>query len=78
MALNVNLTFDLVVTLTHLIHPSRAHHPNSLPSVTDEVSHSIDLVTRKKRALPFARTLALNCGYVSILRILSYLPVFYF
>ena len=46
MALNVNLTFDLVVTLTHLHHPPRAHHPNSLPSVTDEVSHSIGLVTR--------------------------------
>ena len=31
-----------------------------------------------KPALPSARTLALHCGFVSLVKILSYLPVFFY
>ena len=71
----------------HLHHPSSVQHSYSLSSVTDEVSITPSAplnVTAgicayaRKRAHPFARMSALNCGCVSILKVLSYLPVFFY
>ena len=69
-----------------LHHTPHTHHPHSLPGVTDEVSITPSALLHatagvyayaRKCALPFARTLALNCGCVSILKALGYLPVFF-
>ena len=71
----------------HPHHPTRVQHPHSLPSVTDEVSITPSALLHatagayayaQKRALPSGRKSALNCGCVSIIDVLSYLPVFLF